>query len=120
MYTYACIEEESIGRTLSHTDSKDGSHSHSCNDEDRAFEYQLDQLGVEDFFHKSDEATTREFKLYIEEWEISNIKKKSQVSKAMFPEKYYSLALYDEDMKKIFIIDHEILEFNKTDGWNLI
>ena len=23
-------------------------------------------------------------------------------------------------MKKIFLIDHEILEFNKTYGWNLI
>ena len=34
--------------------------------------------------------------------------------------KYVSLALYDEDTKKIFINDHKILEFNKTDGWNLI
>ena len=30
------------------------------------------------------------------------------------------MALYDEDMEIIFIIDHEILEFNKTDGWTLI
>ena len=38
----------------------------------------------------------------------------------MFLEKYGSLDLYDEDIKKIFIIDHEQLQFNKTDGWNLI
>ena len=38
----------------------------------------------------------------------------------MFLSKYGSLAIYDEDMKKIFIIDHEILESNKTDGWTLI
>ena len=38
----------------------------------------------------------------------------------MFLEKYGSMALYDEDTKKIFINDHKILEFNKTDGWNLI
>ena len=33
VYTSDCIEEESIGGTLSHTDSKDGSHSDSWNDE---------------------------------------------------------------------------------------
>ena len=37
----------------------------------------------------------------------------------MFLAKYSSLALCDEDMKKI-IIDHEQLEFDKTDGWTLI
>ena len=67
MYTYACIEEIRSGRTLSHTDSKDGSHSHTCNDEDHAFDYQLDQWGVEKLFHNQDEAITRELKMYIEE-----------------------------------------------------
>ena len=38
----------------------------------------------------------------------------------MFHEKYGSLALYDEDLEKIFIIDHEQLQFDKTDGWTLI
>ena len=38
----------------------------------------------------------------------------------MFPAKYGSLALYDVDMEKRFIIDHEQLKFDKTDGWNLI
>ena len=38
----------------------------------------------------------------------------------MFLAKYVSLALYDEDPKKRFIIDHEQLKFDKTDGWNLI
>ena len=38
-----------------------------------------------------------------------NIKNKIQVSKDTFLEKYGSLDLYDEDLKKIFIIDHEIL-----------
>ena len=45
--TSAYIEEARIGSTLSHTDSKDGSHSHSWNDEDHAFDYHLDQWGVE-------------------------------------------------------------------------
>ena len=34
VYKSACIEESRIGRTLSHTDTNDGSHSHTCNDED--------------------------------------------------------------------------------------
>ena len=38
----------------------------------------------------------------------------------MFLAKYVSLDLYDEDMKKRFIIDHKQLEFDKNDGWNLI
>ena len=38
----------------------------------------------------------------------------------MFLAKYGSLDIYDEDLKKRFIIDHEQLQFDKTDGWNLI
>ena len=39
VYISDCIEESRIGRTLSHTYSKDGSHSSSWNDEDHAFDY---------------------------------------------------------------------------------
>ena len=49
-----------------------------------------------------------------------HIKSKIQILEAMFLAKYGSLALYDEDMKKIFIIDHEQSQFDKMDGWNLI
>ena len=38
----------------------------------------------------------------------------------MFLAKYVSLDLYGEDMEKRFIIDHEKLEFDKTDGWTII
>ena len=58
--------------------------------------------------------------MYIEEWEYKHIKNKIQVSKTMFLAKYGSLFLYDEDPEKIFIIDHEQLQFDKTDGWTLI
>ena len=50
MYTSACIEEARIGSNLSYTDIKDGSHSHTWNNEDHAFACQLDQWGVEKFF----------------------------------------------------------------------
>ena len=59
-------------------------------------------------------------KSYIEEWGKTYINNKSQVSKAMFLEKYGNMALYDEDLKKIFIIDHKKLQFDTTDGWTLI
>ena len=65
VYTSACIEEARILRTLSHTDMKENSHSHTWNDEDHAFDYQLDQWGVEELFQNSDETITRELKLYI-------------------------------------------------------
>ena len=35
-------------------------------------------------------------------------------------EKYGSLDIYEEDVKKIFIIDHEELQFNNNYVWNLI
>ena len=47
VYTFSCIEEARIVRTLSHTDSNDGSHSHTWNDEYQALGYQLDQWGVD-------------------------------------------------------------------------
>ena len=40
--------------------------------------------------------------------------------KAIFIAKYVSLALYDVDLEKLFIIDHEQLQFDKTDGLTLI
>ena len=54
VYKSSCIEESRIGRTLSCTDSKDGSHSHSWNDEYHTFDNQLDQLGVDKLFQNSD------------------------------------------------------------------
>ena len=100
VYTSACIEEASIGRSLSHTDTNNFSHSHTWNDEYQAFDYQLYQWGVEKLFPNEDEAITREMKVYIEEWEKMHIKNSSQVSKTMFLAKYWSLALYDENLEK--------------------
>ena len=120
MYTSDCIEESRILRTLSHTESTYGSQSHSRNDADHAFDYQLDQWGVEKFFKNSDKAITRELKIYIEYCEILNIKNKSQLSCTTFLAKYVSLTVYDEDTEKRFIIDHDKLQSDKNVGWNLI
>ena len=59
-------------------------------------------------------------KLYIEDREKFHIKIKSQLLCTMFLAIYRCLALYDEDMEKIFIIDHEQLKFDKNAIWNLI
>ena len=95
MYTSACIEEERIGRSLYDIDTNNGSHSHTWNDEDQAFGYQLDKWGVDKLLPNQGETITRELKIYIEEWEKMHIKNKSQVLKAMFLAKYGSLDLYD-------------------------
>ena len=71
VYTYTCIEEAIFLRTLSNTDSKDGSQSHSWYDNDHAFEYQSYQRGVEKLFHNSDEVIIIELKMYVEDREKS-------------------------------------------------
>ena len=65
VYTSACIEEGRIGSTLSHIDTNNGSHSHTWNDDNQAFDYQVDQWGVEKLFPNEDEAITRGLKMYI-------------------------------------------------------
>ena len=120
MYISNLIEEAIIGITLSNTDSKYGSNSHSWNAKDYAFGYQLDQWVVEKLFHHSDEVKIIELKLYVEDWENLNIKNKSQLSPSVFLDKFGSLALYNEDLEKIFIIDHRKLQFDKNNGWTLI
>ena len=49
-----------------------------------------------------------------------NIKNNSRLLCIMFLAKYGSLGLYDEYLKKIFIIDHKKLQFDINVGWNLI
>ena len=58
--------------------------------------------------------------MYIEDWEKLHINNKGQLSCTMFLANYGSLDLYDEDMEKIFIIDHEQLQYDKNAGWTLI
>ena len=115
VYTSACIEEVRIGRTLSHTDSKDGSHSHTWNNEDHAFDYQSDQWGVEKFFQNGYEAITRELKMYIEKWGKTISRTRAKYQKPCFL-KNTGVWLYTMKIWKIFIIDHKQLQYNKTDG----
>ena len=58
--------------------------------------------------------------MYIEDWGKLNTKNKIQLPCTMFLEKYSSLALYDEDMERIFIIDHKQLQSDTNSGSNSI
>ena len=59
LYKSGCIEGAIFGKTISNTDSKDGSQSHSCSNEDNTFYYQLYQYGVENLFHNPEEVIIR-------------------------------------------------------------
>ena len=48
------------------------------------------------------------------------MKKSDQIFSAKFLEKYGGLAIYDEDLKKRYTIDHEDINFFKKKGCNLI
>ena len=98
---------------MSNYSSNEFSHSHSCNDKDYDFDNQLDKWGVERLFQSSEEVITIKLKVYIEDREKSNTKNKIQLLRTMFMEKYGRLALYDGDVKKRLIIDHEELQFEK-------
>ena len=54
VYTSDFIEESRIGSTLYHIDGNNGSHNHTWNDEDQAFDYQLYQWLVEKLFPNAD------------------------------------------------------------------
>ena len=67
VYTSDFSEEARIGRSLSDTDTNNGSHSDTWNYGDQAFDYKLDQWGVDKLFPNEYEAITRELNMYIEE-----------------------------------------------------
>ena len=80
------------------------SFSHSWNDKDHVFDYQLYKLGAGELFQTSDEVIIIEFKVYVVKL---NIKNRIQLLRTMFMATYGSLYLYDEDVKKRFIIANE-------------
>ena len=59
------LKKQELQKTLSNIDIKDASHSHSWNDKDHAFRYQLDRWGVERFFNISYEVIIRDLKSYV-------------------------------------------------------
>ena len=59
-------------------------------------------------------------KKYIEYWESGLINKTDQRFSSKFLEKYGDLALYDEDLNKIYIIDHEYNHYVKIESISLI
>ena len=62
-------KKKELEELYQHIESKDGWHSHSCNDEYHAFYYKLYQWGVESLSQNSDEGIVRELKFNIKDRE---------------------------------------------------
>ena len=120
VYTSACIESARI--ELYHSDKQfnDNCSSHTWNEEDDAFDHQLEKWGMEKVFSEHSEPVKRDLRAYIEDWEKLSMKKDDQRSRTRFLAKYGGLYLYDIDMEKRYSIDDKEIHFVKGDGYALI
>ena len=75
VYTYACIESARIEQYQSDKQLYENFSSHTWNEEDDAFDCQLDKWGVERVFSENSEPVKRELISYIEDWEKLSTKK---------------------------------------------
>ena len=77
-------------------------------------------MGVDKVITDKLESLTRDLGRYVEDCEREQIKKTDQRSCAKFMEKYGTLDLYDEDLKKRYIIEHEDIHYVKKEGVSFI
>ena len=68
VYTSACIESAIIEQYLSDKQLYDNFSSHTWNEEDYAFDHQLEKFGVEKVFSEHSEPVKRELRAYIDDW----------------------------------------------------
>ena len=104
-YTSACIESTIIDQYHSDKQLYDIFSSHTWNEEDAAFDHQLDRWGVDRLFSEHSKPFKRYLRAYIEDWEIVSMKKDDQRSSTRFLAKYGGISLYDIDTKKRYSID---------------
>ena len=67
VYTCACIESARIEQYQSDKQLYDNTSSHTCNEEDDAFDHQLDKWCVERVFSEHSEPVKRGLRAYIED-----------------------------------------------------
>ena len=67
VYTSACIESARIEQYQSDKQIYENCSSHTWNEEDDAFDHQLDKWGVERVFSEHSEPVKRELRAYIED-----------------------------------------------------
>ena len=97
VYTSACIESAIIEQYQSDKQLYENSSSHTWNEEDDAFDHQLDKWGVDRAFSEHSEPVKRYLRAYIEDWEILSMKKDDQIYRTCLLAKYGGLSLYDID-----------------------
>ena len=68
VYTSACIESDRIEQYQSDKQLYDNILIHTWNEEDDAFDHQLDKWGVDWVFSEHSEPVKRELRAYIEDW----------------------------------------------------
>ena len=105
VYTSACIESARIEKYQADKQLYDNISIHIWNEEDDAFDHQLDEWGVDRVFSEHPEPVKRELRAYIEDWENFYMKKDDQRYRTRFLAKYGGLSLYDIDTEKRYSID---------------
>ena len=120
VYTSACIESARIEQNQADKQLYDNISSHSWNEENEAFDHQLDVWGVDRIFSDSPASVKRDLRAYIEDWEKLYMKKDDQRNRTRFLAKYGGLSLYDIDTEKRYSIDDKEIHFVKGEGYALI
>ena len=115
VYTSTCIESARIEQYQSDKQIYDNFSSHTWNEEDNAFDNQLNKWGVDRVFSEHSEPIKRELRAYIEDWGKLSMKKDDQRSLTRFLAKYGGLSLYDIDTEKRYSIDDKEIHFVKGD-----
>ena len=77
-----------------------------------SFDHQLEKFGV-DMAGLKNPATSRAFRVWVEDWEEELLKQNDCVAEAMFLEKYKGLVFWDPDTKVNFTIHKDNLEFRR-------
>ena len=79
VYTSACIGSARIEQYHSGKQLNDNCSGHTWNEEDDAFDHQLDKWGLERVFSEHSEPVKRELIVYIGDWEIVDEERWSEI-----------------------------------------
>ena len=112
VYTSACIESARIEQNQADKQLYDNISSDSWNEEDEAFDHQLDVWGVDRIFSDHPAPVKRELRAYIEDCEKLSMKKDDQRYRTRFLAKYGGFSLYDIDTQKRYSIDDKEIHFD--------
>ena len=113
VYTSACIESARIEKYQADKKLYDNISIHSWNEQDDAFDQQLDKWGLDRVFSEHSEPVKRELRAYIEDWGEMPMNKDYQRYRTRFLANYGGLSIYDIDSEKRYFIDKKYMHFVK-------